>query len=139
MQRHRWLALAYAAFLITVTVLGWIPAFADANQRLFGIFRLTWYNDALHLTSAAWALAAALISTSASVFFLRVFGALYLTDGLMGLAIGSGYLDLGVVFYGVRPLPTGFKLLANGPHIVAGAIALIAGVWWAPARAAPAK
>lgn len=139
MQRHRALALAYAAFLIAVTVLGWIPALADANQRLFGIFRLTWYNDALHLGSAAWALAAALISTSASVFFLRVFGALYLTDGLMGLAIGSGYLDLGVVFYGVRHLPLTFKLLANTPHVVAGLVALIAGLWRSASRAVAAE
>jgi hypothetical protein len=139
MQRHRVLAGAYAATLIGVTVLGWIPAFADANGRLFGIFRLTWYNDALHLASAAWALGAAVISSSAAVFFLRVFGALYLTDGLMGLAIGSGYLDLGVLFYGVRNLPFGFKLLANLPHIGLGALALAAGLFWPSPRTVPAE
>ncbi len=131
MQRHRTLAGLYAVILIGVTVLGWIPAFADESGRLFGIFRLTWYNDALHLSSAAWALAAAVLSTSASITFLTLFGALYLVDGLMGLATGSGYLDLGIVFYGVRDLPLGFKLLANTPHVVLGAVALAAG-WFLP-------
>jgi len=130
MKRPRALAGLYAGILTGVTVLGWIPALADANGRLFGIFRLTWYNDALHLTSAAWALGAALISRSAAIVFLIIFGALYLSDGLMGLAIGSGYLDLGVVFYGVRDLPFAFKLLANLPHIALGAGALTAGMAW---------
>lgn len=128
--RPRILTGLYAAALIFVTVLGWIPALADANGRLFGIFRLTWYNDALHLASAAWALAAALRSRAASLIFLIVFGILYLTDGLMGLAIGSGYLDLGVVFYGPRDLSFDFKLMANLPHIVMGAVALAAGLVW---------
>ena len=128
MERHRLLATAYAVALTGVTVLGWVPALADADGRLFGIFRLTWYNDALHLSSAAWALGAAVSSVSASVLFLRVFGALYLLDGLMGLAIGSGYLDLGVLICGVQVLPVGFKLLANLPHVVLGALALGAGL-----------
>ena len=128
--RPRTLAGLYAAALIFVTVLGWIPALADANGRLFGIFRLTWYNDALHLASAAWALAAALRSRASALVFLIVFGALYLADGLMGLAIGTGFLDLSVVFYGVRDLPFDFKLLANLPHIVMGAVALAAGLAW---------
>jgi hypothetical protein len=134
--RSRTLTALYALALILVTVLGWIPALADANGRLFGIFRLTWYNDALHLSSAAWAVVAALRSGRASLVFLLVFGALYLSDGLMGLLIGSGYLDLGVVFYGVRDLPWEFKALANGPHIVMGAVALAAGLAW---RRAPER
>lgn len=126
MDRRRLAAAAFAAALTGVTVLGWVPALADADGRLFGIFRLTWYNDALHLASAAWAAGAA-FSVPASLLFLRVFGALYLLDGLMGLAIGSGYLDLGVLIRGVQALPIGFKLLANLPHVSLGAIALAAG------------
>jgi Domain of unknown function (DUF4383) len=128
MSRHRVAAAIYAALLIGVTVLGWIPALADANGRLFGIFRLTWYNDLLHLGSAAWALGATIVGEASAVLFLRVFGALYLADGLMGLAIGSRYLDLGIVFYGVRDLPLAFKIFANTPHIVLGAVALAIGV-----------
>jgi hypothetical protein len=127
-SRHRLLAGVFAAVLIGVTVLGWIPFLADANGRLFGIFRLTWYNDVLHLSSATWALGACLASRSASIVFLRVFGTLYLTDGLLGLATGSGYLDLGIIIYGVRDFPLLFRALANGPHIVLGTIALVGGL-----------
>jgi hypothetical protein len=119
-------ALSYVVLLGGVTVLGWVPGLADADGRLFGIFRLTWYNDALHLSSAAWALCAAWSGVAAATVFLRTFGALYLLDGLMGLAIGSGYLDAGLLLHGVQDLPLRFKLLANAPHITLGALALLA-------------
>lgn len=127
MSRARKVAAAYAVILTGVTVLGWIPWFADESGRLFGIFRLTWYNDALHLSSAAWAAGAALVSGRASLLFLRVFGGLYLLDGLMGLVIGSGYLDLGILIRGVQDLPLGFKILANTPHIILGSVAVVVG------------
>lgn len=39
MQRHRLLALADAAFLITVTILGWIPAWrASVTKRERALF-----------------------------------------------------------------------------------------------------
>ena len=124
----RRLAWGYAAALLGVTLLGWIPWLADADGRLFGVFRLTWYNDALHLASAAWAAGAALAGVRAARLFLRVFGGLYLLDGLMGLAIGSGYLDLGVLVHGVQALPIVFKLQANAPHLILGSVALFAGL-----------
>ena len=74
------------------------------------------------------ALAAALISGRAARNFLCIFGALYLLDGLLGLWTGSGYLDLGIINYGVLDLPFGFKILASGPHILLGGVALAAGL-----------
>ncbi len=50
---------------------------------------------------------------------------LYLADGLLGLATGSGYLDLGIINYGIQDLPMGFKILANLPHISLGGIAVL--------------
>jgi hypothetical protein len=61
------------------------------------------------------------------VIFCQVFGTLYLLDGLMGLVTGSGYLDLGIVVYGVLDMPFGFKILANLPHIALGGFAAYAG------------
>ncbi len=129
---RRRLAWAYAAALTGVTVLGWLPWLADSGGRLFGVFRLTWYNDALHLASAAWAAGAALSGARASRLFLRVFGSLYLLDGLTGLAIGSGYLDLGVLINGVQHFAWRFKLEANAPHVILGSVALAAGLAWRP-------
>lgn len=124
MRRIAW---TYAAALTGVTVLGWLPWLADSSGRLFGVFRLTWYNDALHLASAAWAAGAALSGARSSRLFLRVFGGLYLLDGSLGLAIGSGYLDLGVLINGLQHLAWRFKLEANAPHLILGSAALAAG------------
>ncbi len=126
----RGMAIGYAVILGGVTAIGYVPALQAGDGRLFGVFRLTWYNDVLHVASALWAAGAALWSEAAAVLFLQVFGALYLADGLMGLAIGSGYLDLGILVRGIVPLPLGFKLAANGPHILLGSLALAAGLAW---------
>ena len=62
-----------------------------------------------------------------AIAFLLLFGELYLGDGLLGLATGSGFLDLGILLHGIQPMPFGFKLLANGPHLLLGGIAVLAG------------
>jgi hypothetical protein len=135
MTLPRKVAAAYAVILGIVTLLNYIPGLTDAQGRAFGIFALDIYDDALHFGSAAWALTAAILSTRASVLFLRVFGVLYCLDGLLGLATGSGYLDLGILVYGVLDLPFVFKILANTPHIVLGGVAAFVGFMLAPAEA----
>ena len=50
----------------------------------------------------------------------------------MGLAIGSGYLDLGILLYGVQNLPFGFKIFANLPHVALGGFAVFASFALAP-------
>ena len=48
-------AWGYAALLGFVILTGYIPAFIDSNDMIFGLFRRTWYADGLHLVSALWA------------------------------------------------------------------------------------
>ena len=48
-------AWGYAALLGFVILTGYIPAFIDQNDMIFGLFRRTWYADGLHLVSALWA------------------------------------------------------------------------------------
>lgn len=127
----RVLALGYAGALALAGALNYIPGLTDADGRAFGIFALDIYDDLLHFASAAWAAVAAFVSRRASETFFRVFGVLYLLDGLMGLVTGSGYLDLGIVNYGWLDLPMGFKILANLPHIGLGGFAVFAGFWLA--------
>src|SRR4029453_17940943 len=117
----------YAVVLTLAALTNYLPGLTDAQGRAFGIFALDIYDDALHLVSATWAAVAASRSTRASTLFLRLFGTLYLLDGLMGLATGSGYLDLGILTYGVQHLPFGFKILANLPHLALGGLAVFAG------------
>ena len=114
--------------LLAAASLNYIPGLTDAEGRAFGVFALDVFDDALHVASALWAGTAAALSTRASRIFLRYFGLLYLTDGLMGLAVGSGYLDLGIMNHGVQHLPLTFKILANLPHIGGGAFAVYSSV-----------
>jgi hypothetical protein len=123
----RILAALFALALLGAAALNYVPGLTDAQGRAFGIFALDIYDDLLHLASATWAAASALTSRGASRFFLKAFGLLYLADGLLGLATGSGYLDLGIIINGVQTLPLMFKIMANAPHILLGSVGVIAG------------
>ncbi len=129
MTVHQKIALGFFVVLLGAASLNYIPGVTDAEGVAFGVFALDIFDDSLHLASAIWALAAALISSRAARTFLLLFGALYFADGAMGLATGSGYLDFGIFTYGFQDLPFGFKILANLPHIGLGGIALLAGVF----------
>jgi hypothetical protein len=124
----RKIAFVYMVVLLAAASLNYIPGLTDAEGRAFGIFALDIYDDALHVASALWAGIAAMTSNRASSVFLVCFGLLYLTDGLLGLAVGSGYLDLGIVNHGVVDLPLRFKVLANLPHIGLGGFAVFASI-----------
>lgn len=130
MTTARTICLFYFVALLGAASLNYTPGLTDASGRAFGIFALDVYDDSLHLASALWALAAALVSQRAARFFLLVFGAAYLGDGALGLATGSGYLDLGIFIYGVLDLSFGFRILANLPHIALGGFALVSGLRW---------
>ncbi len=121
----------YMVVLLAVSMLNYIPGLTDAEGRAFGIFALDVFDDALHVASGLWAGISAYTSSRASQIFLRYFGALYLLDGMLGLAAGSGFLDLGIINHGVLDLPLTFKILANLPHIFGGAFAIFASVRWA--------
>jgi hypothetical protein len=124
-------ALVYMLILLAVTSLNYIPGLTDSEGRAFGIFALDIYDDALHLASGIWAGVSAAAGSRASRIFLRYFGLLYLLDGMLGLAAGSGFLDLGIMTHGVLHLPLTFKILANLPHLAGGAFAVFASVRWA--------
>ena len=125
---HRTIAFGYFVILSFVAALNYIPGMTDANGVVLGVFALDLYDDALHAGSALWALIAALVSARAARTYLLLFGAIYLGDGLLGLATGSGYLDLGIWNYGIRELDWIFKIKANTPHIVLGGFALLKGL-----------
>jgi hypothetical protein len=130
MTLHQKTALGYAVILALVAALNYlpIPGIIDAEGRTFGIFALDIFDDALHLASALWALTAALISARAARMYLILFGALYLLDGALGAATGSGFLDLGIFTWGVLDISFTLKLLSSLPHIALGGIALALGL-----------
>ncbi len=124
MTTLRWIAVGYAFALLAAASLNYIPGLTDAEGRAFGIFALDIFDDLLHVASAVWACVAAFLSHRASRVFLLYFGILYFADGLMGLVTGSGYLDLGIINYGVLDLPFVFKVMANLPHLALGGFAM---------------
>ncbi|WP_315722093.1 MULTISPECIES: DUF4383 domain-containing protein [unclassified Bradyrhizobium] len=134
LDRHRIAALALAAALLFAAATDYIPAFIDAQGRVFGLFQLDIYKDALHVASGLWALASTLSRRSA-VFFLRVFGTLYFLDGIMGVFTGAGYLDLSIVIDGIRNTSLLVKVLSSLPHLALGAIGIAVG--WSPWGARP--
>ena len=131
MGKLRVIALVYMLILLAAASLNYIPGLTDAEGRAFGVFALDVYDDMLHVASALWAGVSAAVSSRASRIFLRYFGLLYLLDGLLGLATGSGFLDLGIMKHGVLDMPFTLKILANLPHIAGGAFALFASVRFA--------
>ncbi|MDH6268737.1 hypothetical protein M2360_004155 [Rhizobium sp. SG_E_25_P2] len=131
MNRLRLTSLCYFLILLAVALLNYLPFIPTPDGRVFGIFALDIYDDALHLASALWAGGAALAGARASKFFLRSFGILYFADGALGLATGSGYLDLGILHYGVQDLPLTFKILANLPHLTLGGAAIATSIAFA--------
>jgi len=135
----RILAAIYAVLFAIVTSLNYIPGLADAQGRTFGLFELDIFDDVLHAASGARAAVAACWSTRATIIFFRVFGTLYCLDGLLGLATGSGYLDLGILVNGVLHLPLVTRILMNLPHIAIGGFAALTGFVlarrWAPETA----
>ena len=125
-------AWGYVLLFCVVVAIGYVPAFIDQNNMIFGLFRRTWYADGLHLASATWAAAAALTSTRAAANFFRIFGPLYFLDGVLGLVTGSGYLDFGIFINGVLSLPLKTRVLANVPHLLIGGVAIVVGYLLVP-------
>jgi hypothetical protein len=125
-------AVALGLALLFAAATHYIPAFIDAQGRVFGLFHLDIYKDALHVVSALWAFGAALISRRASVLFLGIFGALYFVDGLVGVATGSGYLDLSIFIVGIVKESAMVKFLSSLPHVLLGLFGLASA--WASSR-----
>jgi Domain of unknown function (DUF4383) len=124
MDRQRLAALALAVALLFAAATDYVPQFRDGTGKVFGLFALDIYKDALHVASGVWAAAAALWSRRASELFLRIFGTLYFADGIMGTFTGSGFLDLSIITEGVRSVSAMVKILSSVPHLGLGLFAV---------------
>ncbi len=119
----------YFAALMGAASLNYIPGLTDDQGLAFGIFALDFYDDALHVASALWALIAGLRSRSAARIFLILFGAAYLGDGVFGFFTGYGFLDMGIFTNASLGIDLSLgRILANLPHLALGGFALWAGL-----------
>ena len=124
MDRVRKFGWFYFAGFMAVVAVGYVPQFKDANGMMFGLFKLDLYDDSLHFFSGVWAGLAAWWSYPASRTYFRLFGPLYFADGVMGLFLGSGYLDFGIFLYGPIKESLYAHVFANLPHLVIGGLAI---------------
>lgn len=127
------LAITYAILFLAVVGVGYVPGFEDERGYLFGLFSLQWWDDALHGFSGLWALAAAFLSDRASRLYFKLFGTVYLFDGVLGLITGQGCLDGGIFIngvdgiIGVSDIEAPARFFANLPHLVIGGTAVFIG------------
>jgi hypothetical protein len=127
MDLIRILAFGYMVALAIAAATNYIPGLTDAQGKAFGIFELDIFDDLLHVASAAWAGISGYLSRRASDIFFRTFGPLYLADGIMGLFTGVGYLDLGIIQYGIQSTSMIQNIPPNVPHVVLGGFAAFTG------------
>lgn len=124
------LGIAYAVMFFAVVGLNYLPFIHDENGMMFGLFSLQWYDDLLHGFSGLWVLIAAFVSHRAAVLFFKIFGSIYLFDGVLGLVTGSGCLDGGIFIDGFRSFSDvefPARFFANLPHLLIGGIAVYIG------------
>lgn len=129
---QKW-ALVYAILFGLVVGVGYVPGFEDENGYLFGLFSLQWWDDLLHGFSGVWAAFAAFISHRASVLYFKLFGSVYLFDGVLGFITGQGCLDAGIfingvdAIIGISDVEFPARFFANLPHLVIGGVAVWVG------------
>lgn len=124
------LAVVYAIMFFAIVGMNYVPLFHDDSGMMFGLFSLQWYDDLLHGFSGVWAAVAAYLSARASVLYFKLFGSVYLFDGVLGLVTGSGCLDGGIFIDGFRSLSDvefPARFFANLPHLLIGGIAVYIG------------
>lgn len=124
MQKWAW---AYAVLFFLVVAIGYLPGFTYPDGSLLGLFSIQLVDDALHLGSALWAALAAWRSVYASTLYFKLFGAVYLLDGIVGLIFGTAFLDGAIFISGPASLDFMTRLMTNLPHIVIGGTAVILG------------
>ena len=129
MSLIRLAALVYASLFFFVALMGYIPALVDENGLVLGLFTLDLHDNLLHAVSGLWALIAGLISNKEATRYFRLFGLIYLFDGVTGLIFGNAYLDLGIFLYGVTDSSFVFRFLTNIPHIAIGGSQVVIGFW----------
>jgi hypothetical protein len=112
----RRLAWAYFAVFLAVVAITHAPGLTDAEGRNLGLFKIDPIDDLIHALSGILAAFAAWQGTSLSLWYLRLFGLLYLWDGVVGFLIALSTTPLIV------------NLAANLPHLLIGGAGLAFGL-----------
>lgn len=121
----QWLALGYGVIFFLIFIMNYVPGIHDGAGLMFGLFKLDTIDDLLHLGSSIWAFSAGWYSEAASQFYFRWFGLAYLLDGLIGIVVGKGYLDLAILLSNAPAPDMVDRIMLNIPHILLGGVAVL--------------
>lgn len=116
-----WVYFAGFAFVVLVTH---VPAFNDADGKLFGLFAIDPRDDVVHILSA---IAGAAVAASHRWIrpYLWTVAVLYGLDATIGMLTGLGLLDLTVFTQTWGSPDFGLRnFLINLPHFVITGVAL---------------
>lgn len=126
-KKLTWVFVIMFTFLV---VMNYIPFLYAENGLMFGFFKLEPIANWLHVLSGIWAFLAVLYSTSACLYYFRIFGTAYFIDGVVGLLTGRAYLNLRLFDAGAIPVEEiSTRLVINTPHLVIGGLAMIIGFY----------
>jgi len=82
------IAILFGIVLMAIGVLGFVPS-ANPDGLLFGRFEVNLAHNVVHLLTGIIALLAGLSSTTASVWFFRLFGLVYALVAIHGFVYGD--------------------------------------------------
>ena len=122
----QYIAFFFAIGFFAIASLAYIPGVVDEQGLTFGLYHLDLHDDILHALSGIWALIAGLTSARQTLLFFRIFGTIYLLDGVVGLITGKNFLNFHI--FTSDPAITGLKLIGvNAPHLLIGGAAVFVG------------
>ena len=118
----------YIVLFFLLIGMNFFPFLFQENGRMIGGFNLGVQGNILHVLSGIWAATALWYSRNSMLYYFRVFGTVYLLDGVVGLIVGKAFLNLNLFRSDVAPHDDFMvRLLLNTPHLLIGGLAVIIG------------
>ncbi len=118
----------YIVLFFLLIGMNFFPFLFQENGRMIGGFNLGVEGNILHVLSGIWAATALWYSRNSMLYYFRVFGTVYLLDGVVGLIVGKAFLNLNLFRSDVVPHDDFMvRLLLNTPHLLIGGLAVIIG------------
>ena len=118
----------YIILFFLLIGLNFFPFLYQEDGRMIGGFNLAEEGNILHVLSGIWAATALWYSRNSMLYYFRIFGTVYLLDGVVGLIVGKAFLNLNLFRSDVIPHADYMvRLLLNTPHLLIGGVAVIIG------------
>ncbi len=118
----------YIILFFLLIGLNFFPFLYQEDGRMIGGFNLAEEGNILHVLSGIWAATALWYSRNSMLYYFRIFGTVYVLDGVVGLIVGKAFLNLNLFRSDVIPHEDFMvRLLLNTPHLLIGGVAVIIG------------